>query len=35
MNIIIPEISDIVNFYQQELVERIARETSFVQKNDA
>ena len=33
MNTIIPEIDDIVNFYQQELVEQIARETSFVERD--
>lgn len=33
MDIIIPEIDDIVNFYQQELVEQIARETSFVERD--
>lgn len=33
MNTIIPEIDDIVNFYDQELVSKIAKETSFVQRD--
>jgi len=32
MKIIIPEIEEIVNFYTPEVVEQIARETSFVQR---
>lgn len=32
MSIIIPEINDIVNFYKPELIEKIARETGFVQR---
>jgi len=30
--VIIPEITDIVNFYEPDLVEKIARETGFVQR---
>ncbi len=32
MKTIIPEISEIVNFYSPELIEQIARETGFVQR---
>ena len=32
MQTIIPEISEIVNFYSPELIEQIARETGFVQR---
>jgi hypothetical protein len=32
MEIIVPEIEEIVNFYMPELVEDIARETGFVQR---
>jgi len=32
MNMIIPEIDEIVNFYNAEMVEQIARETGFVQR---
>jgi len=32
MEIIVPEIEEIVNFYEPELVEEIARETGFVQR---
>ena len=32
MEIIIPEIDEIVNFYSPKLVEKIARETGFVQR---
>ena len=32
MEIIIPEIDEIVNFYSPELIEQIARETGFAQR---
>ncbi|MFC1717427.1 hypothetical protein ACFL6S_27450 [Candidatus Poribacteria bacterium] len=32
METIIPEIDEIVNFYSPELIEQIARETRFVQR---
>ena len=32
METIIPEIDEIVNFYSPELIEQIARETGFVQR---
>jgi hypothetical protein len=32
MEIMVPEIDEIVNFYSAEVVEEIARETGFVQR---
>ncbi len=32
METMIPEIAEIVNFYSPELIEQIARETGFVQR---